>query len=183
MAQRDITARFREGSRQRRCKCKLDFFPHTTLSKVPVCQKKELQWCNRALDGHLGDVDDHPAARPFLEELAQCGGALERIKIKYVLLPSAVHQAFSLFRPDLGAGGDHQVIVDDLLILRREANSVLVRFDQFDVGENQFHVLWQEKPLGLDHLIRSIHSEGDEQKAGLIVVGGIFVNDHDPPFV
>ncbi len=130
----------------------------STFSRIPrwleepISQEEEFQWRYRALDRHLNHVNHQPTALPELEETAQRRSPFNGVKIEDVLTPAAIYHPRGFLRAGLRAGGDHQVIVVDDLLLALQAHQVLIRLDQLDIGEYNFHRGRQEVALGLDHI-------------------------------
>ena len=79
--------RFGERALQRRHVGDLDLVAHAALGEERVGEEGELQRRDRALDRHLDDVHDEPAALPGRELVAQRGRAVEGVEVEDALAP------------------------------------------------------------------------------------------------
>ena len=174
--------RLGEGALQRGHVDDLDLVAHALLGEERVGQEGELQRRDRALDRHLGDVDDQPAALPGAQLLGQGGGAVEGVELVDVAAEVVGH-ARGLLGPRRGAGGDDQVVVAPARC-RRPSRTLfssgttlsISPSDQVDAGRD-------EALLGLDDLVGPVDAERDEQVPGLVVVRVVGVDDRDAPLV
>ena len=69
--------RLGEGAVERGDVRQLHLVTDAALVEVPVGQEAELERGDRALDGHVHDVDDQPAAVEGGQRRCQCCGSLE----------------------------------------------------------------------------------------------------------
>jgi hypothetical protein len=88
VAERRRRARLGERPLERRRVDDLDLVAHAALGEERVGQERELQRRDRALDGHLGDVDHEPPALGTASLSRSASRALERVEVERRLAPA-----------------------------------------------------------------------------------------------
>jgi hypothetical protein len=149
----------------------------------PVSEEEEFQRRDGAFDGHLCHVQYHAPTLPEFEEPRQRRGAIGGVKVEDILAPaSAVHQTGHLFGADETACGyDKVVVIDGPASI--ESDTVLIRFDQFNIAKDYIHRRRQEVSFGLDHIGRGVDTERYEEETGLVIVVLVLIHNDDAPFL
>jgi hypothetical protein len=148
---------------------------------VGVGEEGELQRRNRALDRHLGDVDDQAATGEGVQPLTQSQRTLEGVELVDALAPlGAVQHAGRLVRPRLGAGCDDEVLVAELAAVD-ELHETLTRFHARDRALHQVDIVGDELLGRFRHVLRPARAEGEEQVARLVVVPVARLDHRDLP--
>ena len=81
------------------------------LAQVPVGEEGELERRDRALDRHVDQVHDEPAAVEALERTAERLGSLRCKEGERPLVPARAGEALGLLRLQMHTGGDHEHVV------------------------------------------------------------------------
>ena len=138
--------RLGERARQRRGVDQLDPVAHPALPEVGVGEERELQRRDRALDRHVDDVHDQPAAVELGQRLGQGDRTVVGVEVEDALPPlPAVEHAGRLVRPRLDAGGDDQVVVRQPGPVGQQ-HLVVVGGDPVDLAVDQVHPV-RDEPL------------------------------------
>ena len=183
VAKQPCGARLGKRAGQRRRIGDLDLVAQALLVEKPVGQEEELQRCNRALDGHLDDVEHDAAALPGAQMLVEGVGAVDGVEVEDRLAPLVLGQARGLLRHDARAGGDDQEVVGQNSPFLLEQHPVVVWLDHVDFGDDQLHAARHRVTAGPHHVVLAVDPERDKQEAGLVVVDLRLIHDRDLPFV
>src|SRR5210317_1576173 len=125
--------------------------------KIPVRQKGEFKWRNRAFYRHFGDIDhDFPTFKP-LQRLAQFLTVVEAVISMYVVTPT-FPKPFDFVRPNITAGGHDQDIVVEFTF-GGGGNLLLVPVDIGDIADDKVNPRVDELPLTSSYLARLVDVE------------------------
>ena len=83
----------------------------SAFAQVPVGEEGKLDRCDRALDRHVGDVHDQPAAVEALQRARECHGPREVVEGEDALVPAGTGHAFGLLRLQAHAARDDEHVV------------------------------------------------------------------------
>ena len=103
--------RLRERSVQR---CRVDELgaaADPALAQVPIGEENELEWRNRALDRHVDQIHDQPAAGEALERTVQRLGACGAVEGEDALVPAGAGHTFGLLGLQPHAAGNDEHVV------------------------------------------------------------------------
>ena len=173
--------RLGEGAFQRRGVDDLDLIAHPLLCEERVSEEGELQRSHRALDGHLGDVDDEATALPCLEFVAQRHSALEGVELMDALAPH-----LRVIHPRRLIGARRRTRRDDEVVVRQrlathEVHEVRISLDSIHLGSHARDSVGDEAVGRLECLLRRIGAEREEEVTGLVVVHVAGLDDGDLP--
>ena len=105
--------RLGEAAVERRREHELAACADSALAQVPVGEEGELDRRDRALDRHVGDVHDQPAAVEALERALQRRGARQVVEGEDALVPAGAGHALGLLRLKPHAAGDDEHVVGE----------------------------------------------------------------------
>ena len=172
--------RLGEGARQRGDVGDRDAVTHAPLTQERVGQERELQRCDRALDGHLGDVHHQPAVVEPLQHRGQRGGAVQGVEVEDAPAPLVAQHAGGLVGPRRGAARDDQVVVRQRAPVH-ERHHVVVRPDDVDLADDEVDAPSDEPAARLGELLGPVPAEGQEEVPGLVGVDVVAVDHRDRP--
>ena len=170
--------RLREGAVERRHVDELGLAAELPLTQVPVGQEGELERSDRALDRHVDEVDDQPAAVEAVEGLPELTGSLGAVEGEGPVVPAGPGEALGLLGLKPAAGCDDQDVVgehgpiveEDLVALDPDLRDLVLMEDDAVV----------ELPAAWPHdLVELREPEWHEEQAGLVDVPVILVDDVD----
>ena len=148
------------------------------LAQIPVGEEAELERRDRALDRHVDEVHDEPAAVEVLERRGQRGRALEAVEREDRLVPARAGHALGLLREQAGAGGDDEdVVVEHRAV--GEVDGTIAGLDPVDLGADEPDALVQLGAARPDDGVRVGKPERDEEQPGLVDVAVVLVDDGD----
>ena len=103
--------RLGEAAIERRRKHDLAARTDSALAQVPVGEKRELDRCDRALDRHVRDVDDQPAALEALKRTRERRRPGQVVEGEDTLVPARAGHAVRLLgqQPDAARHDEHVV--------------------------------------------------------------------------
>ena len=157
-----------EGTVERGDEGDVDEVPDAALAEVVLDEEGELQGCHGALDRHLADVDEEPAALEALERVVQRLRALQGVELVDPVPPQrAVGHAGHEVGSGLGAGGDDEPVVAQGASVG-EVDGAFLGSHPGDLGVDDVDAVVDLGPAGLDHPL-GVHPEGDEEVPGLVV--------------
>ena len=108
--------------------------------------------------------------------------AFDRIELIDGLAPLVFLKAGRLLRMCARAGCDHEkVIVEDASV--GEFDMIMIGLDNINRGENKFDAIWQEIAFRPDHVVLGVDAKRNKEKAGLVIVDGILIDNCDFPIV
>ena len=171
---------FGEGPGKWRHVGDLHLVTHAAFLEEAVGEKGELEWGDRALDRHLGDLHDQLAALPGCQLFAECRRTFEGVKVVDALAPFAAEHALGLFRSDARTRGDDEQVVADVAPVF-QGHLVVMGIDALDLRDLEIDPLRHEGPLGFDDVLLLVVTEGIEEKPGLVVVTVVPVEHRDAP--
>ena len=170
--------RLREAAVERRCEHDFAACADSALAQVPVGEEGELDRRYRALDRHVGDVHDEPAAVEARQRPLERRGSRQVVEGEDALVPARPGHAFGLLglEPD-AARNDEDVVRECGAVV--EQYLVAVDRDGLDL------VLVEDDPVTQLALTRSHdrldlrQSERHEEQARLVDVPVVAVDDVD----
>ena len=176
--------RLGERAVQRRDVGEVHPVPDAAPAEVVVGEEAELQRRDRALDRHVDDVDDQPAAVEPGQRPAQGLGALGGVEGEDVLLPARPGQPLGLLRQQPGAGRHDQDVVVQR-VAGTEVHPVMLDVDVVDAGlavDDAGAELPPARPRDPPHVGPA---ERDEQQPGLVhvIIVAVHHDDLDGPRV
>jgi hypothetical protein len=114
-----------------------------TLAEVRVGEERELERRDRALDRHLGDVDDEPSTLEALQRVVQRRRPVEGVEVEHLRAPQLLGHPGGLVGAGGGPGRDDELVVGELAPVG-EPHDVLVGLDPVDLPEHQVDAVGQE---------------------------------------
>ncbi len=163
---------------QRRDVGELDAVPDAAAAEVMVGQEAEFQRRDRALDRHVDDAHDQPAAGETVQGPAQGLGTLGGVEGEDVPQPARPGQPVGLFGQQLRAGGHDQ----DVVFQRGpalEVNPVVIGVDAVDPGLAVRDAGPELPPARPGYPPHVGPPERDEQQPGLVHVVVVAVHHDD----
>ena len=145
---------------------------------MPVGEEHELERRDRALDRHVDDVHDQPAAVEPLERLTECLGAGSRVERERPLVPPGPGQPLGLLGLKARARRDDEHVVRQVAAVL-EPDGLAVERDRVDRSLVERDPGMELPTSRADDLVEMRESEGHEQKTGLVDVPVVAVDDVD----
>ncbi len=170
--------RLREAAVERRREHDLAACADSALAQVPVGEEGELDRRDRALDRHVGDVHDEPAAVEALERPRERNGAGRVVEGEDALVPARARHSLGLLRLEPHAARDDEHVVRKHRAVV-EQHLVAVDPDLLDLVLVEDDAVSQLAPARPDDLLELRQAEGDEEQPGLIDVQVVAVDDVD----
>ena len=162
-------------------RCRVDEFgapANATLAQVPVGEEGELQRSNRALDGHVDQIDDEASAFEALERVVQRRCPLGRVEGERSLVPARARQTLGLVRLQAHTGRDDEDVVSE--------HGAVIKQDLVSLDPHLFDLVLVKDDVGTqlssprtDDLVDVGEPERDEQQSGLVDVAIVAVDDVD----
>ena len=153
----------------------------TTFGEEGVREEGELERCHRALDGHLGDVDDQASTGPVRQLRRESLGSVEGVELVDVAAQGVGHPG-RLLGPWRRSGRDDELVVAQGTTAI-EDHSALGRQHPLDLGVDEPNSFGDEPAPGLADLVGPVDPERDEQESRLVVVRGALIDDRDRPLL
>ena len=163
-----------EGAVQRGDVDDLDLLARPALPEPRVGQERELQRRDRALDRHVGDVDDEASAPEHAQGLAQGDAVLEVVEVVDVLRVLAGR----LVGAGLDAGGDDERVVGELPAAA-EVDDLRLGVHAVDLGQDEVDAGLEVGASRLGDVLAGVRPERQEQVPRLVVVLVVPVDDGD----
>ncbi len=113
----------------------------------------------------------------------QCERAFERIKVVNGLVPFVFVESGRLLRVNLRAGRNDKKIVGQNARILCQFHLIVLRVNGFDGRNNKLDAGRNKIPFRFHHILCVIYAERDKQKARLVIVCLVLVNECDLPFV